>query len=150
RGEVGRLRGERVPDARTPGRVVDDHVFDPGRDTGRDREHRQREEANDPPVQLRGQQRGRLRRDDALHRRLVGLRRAGGQLRQQVAHGRRDFVVRLVYHFNVDTHAGQVTPWPGGGRRGARRAGRRATARGGREPAKTRRGRQGLGRPAAY
>jgi len=26
-----------------------------------------------------------------------------------------------VYHFNVDTHAGQVTPWPAGGRRGVRR-----------------------------
>ena len=46
-------------------------------------------EADDPPVQPRDQQRDRLRPDDALHRRLVGLRRAAGQLRQQVAHGRR-------------------------------------------------------------
>ena len=66
---------------------VDDHVLDPGAETGRDREHHQREEADDLPIEAGGQQRRRLGVHHPLDGGPVGQCRARGQLGHQMAQG---------------------------------------------------------------
>ena len=96
---------QRLADPVTAGRLVDDDVFDPRLQSGRDHVEGQRQAADHRPVERREEQHAVGVADDRLESGSARRRRRGRQLRDQAVERRHEVVVDGVGNRDLGSHS---------------------------------------------